>query len=450
MGQNFNDHNKLGLSNNLDKWRNFGATPIFSKKNIISYAEGKCVGGSTEINGALMWRTPENILQKWRTEFEIDDLDTNTMNKYFDEYEKEMSVSYQDENEGNIASKKLVEAANILNWSTAKVKRAQINCKNTNQCPIGCPTGAKRTMKKTFIQKAINNGASLLFNAKVEKIIFDKGSATKILVKNRLGKKFFISFKYLFVSAGPIQTPLLLKKSGVKKHIGSNFFIHPNIKIAVLFNNDINASKGTMMTRQINHFQKDGFTIGSSNYSPSYLSIFTSSFGEEGKKFLKEWKNVAMYISLLKVKGTGKINKLPFLDFPLITYKYHEEDLQLIKKSLRKMLELFFTIDAKEILIPLKNKPIVKNIDEYSEIEKNDKIFSNIDISSVHGMSSCRMSGNPDKYKTPLDSYGKLQGFKNIYVSDASIIPSSPGVNPQETISTICMRNAYKFCELNK
>ena len=102
-GQNFNDHNKLGLSNNLDKWRNFGATPIFSKKNIISYAEGKCVGGSTEINGALMWRTPENILQKWRTEFEIDDLDTNTMNKYFDEYEKEMSVSYQDENEGNIA-----------------------------------------------------------------------------------------------------------------------------------------------------------------------------------------------------------------------------------------------------------------------------------------------------------------------------------------------------------
>ena len=47
-------------------------------------------------------------------------------------------------------------------------------------------------------------------------------------------------------------------------------------------------------------------------------------------------------------------------------------------------------------------------------------------------MSSCRMSGNPDKYKTPLDSYGKLQGFKNIYVSDASIIPSSPGVNPRK------------------
>ena len=38
---------------------------------------------------------------------------------------------------------KVSRGANILNWSTAKVKRAQINCKNTNQCPIGCPTGAK-------------------------------------------------------------------------------------------------------------------------------------------------------------------------------------------------------------------------------------------------------------------------------------------------------------------
>ena len=116
----------------------------------------------------------------------------------------------------------------------------------------------------------------------------------------------------------------------------------------MLFNNDINASKGTMMTRQINHFSKDGFTIGSSNYSPSYLSIFTSNFGEEGKKFLKEMEKMLQCISHFKVKGTGKINKLPFLDFPLITYKYHEEDLQLIKKSLRKMLELFLQLMQKK------------------------------------------------------------------------------------------------------
>ena len=448
-GQNFTDHKKVGLSKNLDKWRNYGATPIFSNESIISYAEGKCVGGSTEINGALMWRTPDDVLDKWSKYFEIEDLDTNNMKKYFEEYEKEMTVNYQDENESNIASKKLIKAASILNWSTARVKRAQINCKNTNQCPIGCPTGAKRTMKKTYIQKALNNGADLLYNARAEKIKVDRNKAKKILIKNGLGKRFYISFKYLFVSAGPIQTPLLLKKSGINKYVGSNFFIHPNIKIAVKFDEKINASKGTMMTRQVNHFQKDGFTIGSSNYSPSYLSIFTSNFGEEGKKFLKDWKNVAMYISLLKVKGTGKINRIPFTDFPFITYKYHKDDKTLIKKSLKKMIQLFFTINAKQILTPLKEKPLINSIEEFERIENNENIFSNLDISSVHGMSSCRMSGDPEKYKTPLNGYGKLHGFENIYISDASIIPTSPGINPQETVATICMRNAYKFCELN-
>ena len=154
-----------------------------------------------------------------------------------------------------------------------------------------------------------------------------------------------------------------------------------------------------------------------------------------------------MYISLLKVKGVGTIKRIPFFDFPYITYKYHKDDLVLIKKSLKKMVELFFSLNIKKILIPLKDYPVINNFDEFLKIEDKNNFFSNIDISSVHGMSSCRMSGNPEKYKTPLDSSGKLFGFKNIYVSDASILPTSPGVNPQQTIASICMQNAYKFCE---
>ncbi len=446
-GNNFNNDDQLGLSKNLDKWRNYGATPIFANGNIISYAEGKCVGGGTEINGAIMWRTPDEILENWSTEFNLEDLKFKNLKRYFSEYEEEMSVSYQDENLSNFASQKLLEGAEKLNWNTAKVKRAQVNCKNTNQCPIGCPTGAKMTMKKTFLQKALDNGIKILFNSRAERIVINSETAKNVLIKNSNGRKYFIKFKYLFLSAGPIQTPMILKKSGVNKNIGTNFFIHPNIKIAVMFNENINASKGTMMTRQVDEFKKDGFTIGSSNYSPSYLSIFTSNYIKEGEDFLKEWQKVALYISLLKIKGVGKIQRIPLLDFPLITFKYHKDDLYLIKKSLKKMFQLFFSLNVKKILTPLKDFPIIKSYDEFLQIENNDRLFSNIDISSVHGMSSCRMSGDPDKLRTPLDSSGKLHGFTNIYVADGSILPSSPGVNPQQTIASICMQNAYKFCE---
>ena len=58
------------------------------------------------------------------------------MSKYFEEYENRMSVGYQDEEGSNNSSKKLLEIATNLKWSTERVKRAQKGCKNTNQCPV--------------------------------------------------------------------------------------------------------------------------------------------------------------------------------------------------------------------------------------------------------------------------------------------------------------------------
>jgi choline dehydrogenase-like flavoprotein len=43
-----------------------------------------------------------------------------------------------------------------------------------------------------------------------------------------------------------------------------------------------------------------------------------------------------------------------------------------------------------------------------------------------------------------VDSFGKLHGFDNIYINDASILPSSPGVNPQGPLMAITLRNLEK------
>ena len=67
-----------------------------------------------------------------------------------------------------------------------------------------------------------------------------------------------------------------------------------------MFKEEINAHLGTMMTRQITEFRTENFTIGSSNYSPAYLSLSAAGAGKEGLDFLNNWKKVALYISLLK------------------------------------------------------------------------------------------------------------------------------------------------------
>ena len=52
--------------------------------------------------------------------------------------------------------------------------------------------------------------------------------------------------------------------------------------------------------------------------------------------------------------------------------------------------------------------------------------------------------------KSATGNYGQLNDFKNIYITDASILPTSLGVNPQQSISSLVMRNVDHFLNCRK
>jgi choline dehydrogenase-like flavoprotein len=62
---------------------------------------------------------------------------------------------------------------------------------------------------------------------------------------------------------------------------------------------------------------------------------------------------------------------------------------------------------------------------------------------TIHLFSSCPMGEN--KKICAVDSFGKVHGFKNLYVADASLLCTAPGVNPQGSIMAIARRNALHF-----
>jgi choline dehydrogenase-like flavoprotein len=41
-----------------------------------------------------------------------------------------------------------------------------------------------------------------------------------------------------------------------------------------------------------------------------------------------------------------------------------------------------------------------------------------------------------------VDSYGRFHGLQNLFVCDASVFPTSIGVNPQLTVMALAMRTA--------
>ena len=136
------------------------------------------------------------------------------------------------------------------------------------------------------------------------------------------------------------------------------------------------------------------------------------------------------------------MRKLPIFNDPLVRYNLTHKDRQTLALALKKLCELLLAAGAQTIFPSIYNGPVIKNVSDL--IELPDQIDSSkTSIMSVHMFSSCPMG--EDRDICVVDSYGKVHGQKNLWVSDASMIPSATGVNPQGTIMAFAKRNAEKI-----
>ncbi|MGA2661712.1 MAG: GMC oxidoreductase, partial [Verrucomicrobiota bacterium] len=64
-------------------------------------------------------------------------------------------------------------------------------------------------------------------------------------------------------------------------------------------------------------------------------------------------------------------------------------------------------------------------------------------LMTVHLFSSCPMG--EDQHVCATDSFGRVHGFDHLFVNDASLLCTAPGVNPQGSIMALARRNVIHF-----
>jgi len=67
-----------------------------------------------------------------------------------------------------------------------------------------------------------------------------------------------------------------------------------------------------------------------------------------------------------------------------------------------------------------------------------------VSLSAIHLHSTCPMGESPS---SATDSYGRVRETEGLLVNDSSLLPASPGINPQGLILAIARRNAVAFLE---
>jgi len=136
----------------------------------------------------------------------------------------ELNVKYFPKKQWGHSTQLIAKAGEKLNYTIEPMPKF-INfekCKQCGKCVNGCTHHAKWD-GTYFINEAVKNGAKLIENINIFEILHENNTVTGVVGINKNNEKQIFKAKKVILSAGALNTPIILKNSGIK-NVGKHIF----------------------------------------------------------------------------------------------------------------------------------------------------------------------------------------------------------------------------------
>jgi choline dehydrogenase-like flavoprotein len=426
-------------------YRNAGTAVIRGRPNIV-FSEGRCVGGSTVINGGMSWRTPEKVLRRWVWEHGLTDLTPEKLAPFFEQVEKSVSVGPQDPESLGSDAELMARGADKLGYKWIPALRNHKHCAGSNLCAFGCPTGAKQSVLVTYVPRMLAAGGRLFAGCTVEKVTTDGHRATGIVARfrhpesGRRGPRLTVRAKVVVLACGAIQTPALLLRNGLTNssgEVGRNFLCHPNSKVVGIFDRDIEAWKGVIQGNQVREFIDEGILITTTMVPPGLLAMSLPHFGQESWQLMRDYNKMLVAGCLVEDTGTGRVS-LDVFGEAKMRYDVNDRDFSNLIRGAALTAEILFAAGARRVLLPIDDLPSISSPDEIRKLYERPIPKDQVECLTVHAMGTCKMGVDPRS--SVVQPTGETWDVPGLFIADASVFPTPIGVNPQISIMALASR----------
>ncbi len=359
----------------------------FKNTNSVDLLKTTCIGGSTIVAAGNGVR----ILEDEFKELGID------LSKEYSEIEELLGIHQMDDAHIGKGTQKFIDCANELGFDAMKMPKfiRDEDCKPCGKCSFGCPRDAKWS-GKNFVDIAVENGAELITGAEVIKVS-TAGKSIKSVEYIKDGENKSIESDLVILAAGAIDSAVILQKSGIDA--GNKLFFDPFVSVGGVLKN-INFNSETQM---------NGLAVGKEYILAPHFSSFIA-------KYIKETNPEIEDKDILSIMVKVPDDMVGTVDSEGNVFKFNTID------DIRRLAQGSAAAGA---------------ILEKAGVDPTT--MTSTVFRGAHPGGTAAIGEVVDKdLKTEIDG---------LYVSDASVIPVSPGKPPILLILALSLRLANHLKE---
>ncbi|MFN2400284.1 MAG: GMC family oxidoreductase N-terminal domain-containing protein [Gemmatimonadaceae bacterium] len=422
--------------------------------------QGRCVGGGTTVNWLIMLRTPEWVLSEWASEHGCEGMSAEELAPVFDLIEDETHARVVPDDAHSPNNRIVLDGARALGW---RARPAAINareCVRSGFCGLGCRYGAKQSTLVTYIPRALAAGGRLFSDVRVERIeIVERNRATMRSLKRvhgtvldpaKLGASpplgnLQVEAPIVVLAAGAVGTPAILQRSGLAGGgVGKFLRLHPTSAVLGIYDREMYGAAGIPLSVVCDEFLRSGENgygswIECAPMLPGLASIAIPGFGADHGDAMRLFPHLGALIVLArdgadKKRSNGEV-RVDRRGRPHIHYRLSSADRTNLVEGLKSAARLHLASGASEVRtghsVPLRIRTDV----DILRLHDAQYGANQLCLFSAHVNGTCRIGTNPRT--SGCGPNGERHGVKGLYVADGSLLPTAPGVNPQETIMAL-------------
>ncbi len=418
-------------------YRDMGAS-VTRSPSPVPYVQGRAVGGTSVINGAISWRLPQDVHAGWGSEDpELQELlPWERVCQALDTVEADLNIHPTDPAVAGPNNLLLAEGAAALGLEHRPIRRNVRGCVGSGRCLQGCPHGAKASMDGTYLPDACAAGARIYARTRIDgiRLAERRDRATGVTGVTAGGGRLTLSARRAVVlAASAVQTPALLWRSGVRSGpVGQGFQCHPGASMAGRFAQPVRVWRGATQGHEVTGLRQEGLKFEALGYDMAMVAARQKGVGAELSERIEDLAHWCNWGVAVRSEARGRVR--PAGPREAVRWTPTEGDMRQVRKGVRVLGEMMLAAGAQYVTpgvfgwhAQVEDPSVMASFDEEGPLDP--RAYA---LAVTHMFGTCRMASDPARGVVRPDfRHHQVDG---LYIADSSVFPSNTGVNPQTSI----------------